>query len=183
MGEKVFTPVGILSFPALFEARSPVAGADPRYSVNLIFDKEAQKTDAYKALKAAIEAEAADFFKGKVPANARMPIRDAGEKSGEYAGYEKGCVFISAWTKTKPGLVGPKREEITTPEDVWAGQKARASVKPFGYNQSGNKGVGLMLNNVQIAKYDMPRLDGRAAAKDEFSDLDNDNDGDDEIPF
>lgn len=179
MGDKVITPVGILSFPALFKPRSPTPGAEPRFSVNLVFDKAAQATPEYKKLVAAVEAEAKDFFKGKPPAGWRNPIRDAGEK--EYAGYEEGHTFIGAWTKTKPGLVGPSLEEIEAEGDVFPGQKARISVRPFGYNNSGNKGVGLALNNVQIIKYDMPRLDGRAKPEDEFGKADGDDD--DDMPF
>lgn len=180
MATTVITPVGVLSFPQLFEPKAAVPGGEARYSVNLVFDKEAQKHPAYTALVQAIEDEAKTFFNGKPPKNWRNPIRDAGEK--DYNGYNVGDKFISAWTKSKPGLVGPGREEILLPEEIWAGQKARVSVRPFGYNTSGNAGVGLALSNVQIAKYDMPRLDGRKKASEEFDDLTSET-TDEEIPF
>lgn len=169
MGDKVMTPDGILSFPALFEARAAQEGAEPRFSINIIFDEVAQRSQKFKDLQAAIEKEAMEFFQGKPPKGWRNPIRDAGEK--DYAGYEDGSVYVQAWSKTKPGLVGPNLEEIDVPSDVFAGQKVRATVRPFGYNKQGNKGVGLSLQNVMIVKYDMPRLDGRTSAKQDFNGL------------
>lgn len=177
MADTVMTPVGVLSFPKLFEPRTNDRG-EKRYEINLVFDAAAQKTPAFKALKAAIDKEGQEFFKGKLPNGAHYPLKDAGEK--DFAGYDEGSIFISAWTKSKPGVVGPSREEITIPDDVFAGQLARATVKPFGFNTAGKKGVSLMLNNVQIAKLDGERLDGRKAAKDEFSDVEA---SDDDSPF
>lgn len=183
------TPFGVLSFPNLFTARAPVEGSDPRFSLNLVFDKEAQETAEFKALKDAIRQCAVDKWGNNMPKNLRNPIRDASEK--DYDGYDDGKVFINAWTKNPPGVVGPTREDILDPKDVWAGQLARATVKPFAYDTSGNKGVALGLENVQIGKFDMPRLDGRVSAKAAFDDADiagdvsgNDADGsDDSDPF
>ncbi len=179
------TPFGLLSFPNIFTARAPVEGADPRYSVNLVFDKEAQQSPEFKALKDAIAQCAKEKWGNKMPANLRNPIRDASEK--DYAGYDDGCVFINAWTKNPPGIVGPNREDILDPNDVWAGQLARITVKPFAYDTSGNKGVALGLENIQIGKFDMPRLDGRTAANKAFDDAGdvsgNAGDTDDSDPF
>jgi hypothetical protein len=47
---------------------------------------------------------------------------------------------------------------------------ARATVAPFAYNNSGNKGVSFALNNLQICRTDGERLDGRIAAEDDFDD-------------
>jgi hypothetical protein len=193
MAETVKTPIGVLSFPNLFVARAPVPGADPRFSLNLVFDKTAQSTEAYKALAKAIWAAGEAQFGAKVfvpgkgwPAGYKNPIRSCTEKA-DWAGYgAPDAVFISAWTKSKPGLVdasSPPRE-ITVADDVWAGQLARASVAPFGFNQSGNKGVGLMLNNVQITKAEgMERLDGRKSATAEFDDGTGPTTDDDDMPF
>lgn len=179
MADTMMTPVGVLSFPALFEPK-PNDRGEKRYQLNIIFDADAQKTDAFKKLKAAVDKELQEFFRGKVPSNAHYPIQDCAPKS-DYAGYEKGSVYISAWTKSKPGIVGPSREEITIPDDVWAGQLARATVKPFAWDTAGKKGASFMLNNVQIAKLDAPRLDGRKKATDEFDALDEATD--DDSPF
>jgi hypothetical protein len=169
------TPIGILSFPNLFVARAAVQGGEPRFSLNLIFDDAALKTPEYQALRAAV-AEAIDAEWGagkskdtKFVQGLRLPFRKTSEK--EYAGYDKGTIFVHAWSKQKPGVVDPQRQDILIADDVWAGQLARATVRPFAYQQSGNKGVSFALENVQIAKKDMPRLDGRQSANSAFDDL------------
>lgn len=181
MAAKVMTPVGILSFPNLFTARAPAEGADPRFSINILFDETAQKTQEYKNLVAAIDACAKEFFQGKVPANLHRPLRDASEK--DYNGYQEGWTFIAPWSKQRPGLIGPNKEEIDLPEQVFAGQKVRATVVPFGYNHLGKKGIGLGLQNVQIVKFDMPRLDGRSSAKQDFDEIPQDDRELEDAPF
>lgn len=181
------TPVGLLSFPALFKPRAPAPGAEPRYSLNLVFDPEAQKTPEFLALKRAvmdvIEGElGATKAKDKATlASLRLPFRDAGEKA--YAGYLSGHIYISAWSKDKPGLVNARVQEILLPEEVWPGQLARCTVRPFWFSTSGNRGVSFGLNNVQIVRSDMPRLDGRKKATDDFDTVDGGGVDDDSVPF
>lgn len=163
MAQSLITPPGILCFPNLFVARAAVPGQEPRFNTLLLIDEAGQKTPEFKALQDEIMVAAQEKFGVKLPSNMRMPIRDASEKS-EYAGFEPGKVFIAPWTKQQPGLVDNMNNEIFAKDDVWAGQMARCYVRPFGYDQSGNKGVGLMLEHVQILKKDMPRIDGRKAA-------------------
>jgi len=166
----LITPFGLGSFMNLFTPRAPADGAEPRYSLNIVFDPKAQATNEFKILKDAVMQVAREKWGNKIPSNLRSPFRDAGEK--DYAGYEKGFIFINAWTKTAPGVVGPNREDILDPKDVWAGQLVRASVNPFAYDHSGNRGIAFGLENVQIGKFDMPRLDGRTAANKAFGDAD-----------
>ena len=95
-------------------------------------------------------------------AGLRSPFRPTAEK--QYSGYDiPGGIFISPWTKSKPGLVDAVRNEIMVAEDIWAGQLVRATVSPFYYNTSGNRGVSFGLNNLQVCRTDGPRLDGRSA--------------------
>lgn len=184
----VLTPVGTLSFAnTLFEKRAATEGAEPMFSCNVIFSEEDQKTGAYKALKLAIKEAADKFFgEGKYPKNMRWPVRDAAEKEGQYEGYKSGDTFITVKTKSQPGVIGPRKEDVTA-DMVWSGQRARVALRPYAYNKAGNAGVGLALESVQIAKFDMPRMDGRAAdPRKVFDDLEGGSDSamdDDEIPF
>lgn len=183
----ILSPVGTLSFAnTLFEKRAATEGAEEVYSCNVIFDPDDQKTDAYKAMKKAIKEAADKFFgEGKYPRNMRWPIRDAAEKEGQYEGYKSGDTFITVKTKSAPGVIGPKKEDVVASQ-VWSGQRARVALRPYAYNKAGNAGVGLALESVQIAKFDMPRMDGRAAdPRKVFDDLDGDSavSEDDEIPF
>lgn len=186
----VRTPNGILSFPNLFVAKPQVAGGDPRFSLNLILDKAAQATDAYKQLRALV-ADAIDdkWGQGKSKdaewirrTKLRLPFRPCADR--DYAGYDvDGGVFISPWSKNKPGIVDKDLNDIMVPGDVYSGQLVRCTVHAFSYDTQGNKGVSFNLNNVQIVKADMPRLDGRRNAKDEFDRLGDPEAGDASSPF
>src|SRR4051812_46036105 len=176
MAKSLLTPPGIMCFPNLFEARSAVPGQEPRYNFLLLLDEKAQKMPEFKALQDEILVAANEKFPGgKLPSNLRMPIRKAEEKS-EYEGFTAGKVFISPWTKQKPGLVDGQNNEIHVKDDIWPGQLVRAYIRPFGYDQSGNKGVGLMLEHVQVVKKNMPRIDGRKSPSQVFTVLDVEDD-------
>lgn len=170
----VKTPIGVLSFAHIFQPKPRAQGREPEYSCVLIFDAEAQKSPAYKDLKAAVLEAIADKWgeaKSKDPnfiKKLQLPFRDAGEK--DYAGYGEGKTFIQPWSKLKPGIVDRDRNDILTASDVWAGQLARAFVNPFAWENSGKLGVSFALEHVQITKQDMPRLDGRKDAKAAFDD-------------
>jgi len=178
MAQAINTPYGTLAFPTLFEARAvPGSNNEPRFSCTLIFDEAAQKKPEFKALQDEILNAANERFPGNRGNHKalRMPIRKGEEKSEKYQGFDPGTVFISAWTKERPGLVDRNRNEILTKAEVWAGQLARIRVRPFAYDTSGNKGVGLMLEGVQIVKADMPRIDGRKSAAEVFTDIDDED--------
>lgn len=165
------TPKGTLSFPTLFQPRPRSEGGEPQYSAVLILDPTQQKSPAYKALQdACIETARRKWGEKQNLKDVKMPFRDAGEKAGEWGGFVEGDIFISPWSKSKPGIVDHNREEIFAPEDVWAGQLVRMNVTPFAWINSGRKGVSFALNHIQILDADRPRIDGRAAAKDAFDD-------------
>jgi hypothetical protein len=186
----VRTPTGVLSFPQLFQAKAQVQGGDPRFSINLILDKTAQATPEYQQLRKIVAATIDEKWGvGKSQdkewikrMKLRLPFRPTADR--DYTGYDiEGGVFISPWSKNKPGLVGPDLQDITVPGDIWSGQLARCTVHAFAYETQGNRGVSFNLNNVQITKLDMPRLDGRKPAKDEFDNVGADPEAGDGDPF
>lgn len=178
-GKEITTPVGKLMFPHLFKPEPTQQGGDPRYGCVLVFDPNAQKTKAFEALKAAIADTAKEFFKGSVPKSARNPLIKVSETdyADKYAGFGEDDIMIRPWSKYQPGLVDGRLNDITIESDVWAGQLWRATVSPSGYDTSGNKGVMLFLNNMQQAKADMPRMDGRKAASQSFEALEEEGAG------
>lgn len=184
----VQTPVGLLSFPHLFTPKPRSQGGEAVHSASLIFDEDAQKDPKFLALKQEIrDAIAEKWGDAKAKDHAfikslHMPIRDAAEKA--YDGYGDGKVFISPWTKIKPGVIDRNKKDIIAPADVWAGQLARFFVTAFAWENSGKRGVSLQLEHVQIVKADMPRLDGRKSASQAFDDdLGADAGDDDDMPF
>jgi hypothetical protein len=170
----VRTPIALLSYPHLFVARPAAPGADPRFSCALLFDQNAQKDPAFLELRKAVGAAIDDMWgAGKsrdkdFVQSIRSPFRRTQAKKTK--GYEDmvGGIYIQPWSKDRPGVVDARLQDITVPGDVWPGQMARATVRPFAYDVSGNKGVNFNLNNVQICRIDGPRLDDRKKAKDEF---------------
>jgi hypothetical protein len=176
----VLTPIGILNFAALFEPKPSAKGSDKlRFSALLLFDNLAVKSSAYEALRREVYNAIVEKF-GAAKANdqafirtLRSPFRPAAEKS--YDGFDKGEIYISAWSNpdSPPSVIDLKGSKIVVPGDVWSGQLARFSVRPFAYDSNGNKGAGFYLEHVQIVKADMPRLDGRQSAEQAFSQADN----------
>lgn len=179
------TPYAVLSFAHLFTPRPRAEGQDPVYSCSLIFDPVAQKSKEFKALEAACIAAAKEKFGDKVNVSGlQMPFRDAGEKSDKYEGYNEGDVYISPWSKQKPGIVNTRLQDVLLPDEVYAGQVVRANVNPFAWSKSGKRGVSLGLNHIQIVKANAPRIDGRAPANKAFDALESDEaDDTDDIPF
>ena len=164
------TPIGTLSFLNIKEARPVVEGGTPRFSVNIIFDEAAQRTPEFAKLQEAIANCISDKWGKKVPANLRMPLRDGGEKEGTYAGYRKGTIFINPWSKTSFGVVDRRKHDIIDLGSLYAGMLGRANVRPFAYDTGSNKGVGLLIDSLQITKDDGPRIDGKASASSSFPD-------------
>ena len=168
-GSLILTPTGIMSFPHLFTPRPRAEGGEPVYSVSLIFDAVAQKTDAYKQMQLEVKrcAEATFTQNGTVDWPAlRLPFRDAGEKA-KYAGYTAGDVFINLWSKNRPGVYDPHNDEILVPGDIYAGQKARAKINAYDYSTV-TKGVNFGLQHIQIVDMKGDRLDGRVSGADAF---------------
>ena len=86
---------------------------------------------------------------------------------------------LSALNSLAPGVVSrwadpndPKRRplKITDPSLIFAGCTVKASVNPFAYEQTGNRGVAFGMQNIQLwQNQDVERLDNRASAEDEFT--------------
>jgi hypothetical protein len=185
------TPIGVLSFPALFKPRAPSPGAEERFSVVLIFDPAAQATPEYKAMKKAVMdaatakwgVKAADMIRnGQV----HMPFRDAAEKS-QWPGFYDGSVFINPWSKQKPDVIDGRLQDVV-PSDVFPGVKGRVTYTVFAYETAGKKGVSFGLNNVQLTDFTGERLDGKKKGAQDFDAMDGDDQtsnqmDEDDLPF
>ena len=165
----ILTPPGTASFLNLQKARPVVVGGEPRFSLTLIFDKSQQARPEFKTLQQGIDAALKEKWPNKLPVGLRSPFHDGAEKAGVYEGYKAGDVFISPWSKDQPGAVNAQKQDIIDWTEFWAGWLVRANVRPFAYDQGGNKGCGLFLDSVQFLRPGK-RLDGRKAASESFPD-------------
>ena len=191
----VMTPLSRLSFANLAKPRLPQnasEGAKPKYSATLVFDPSTMtpkdKARLKKLKSAALDAMREKFgdkaFKsdGKLKSGYKLPFRKGEEKSDQYPdSFQDGFVFINAKTESQPGIAdarngrdnGGKWPEAESAGDAYSGCYVRATVQFYGYDVSGNKGVGVGLNNILIIK-DGERLGGGINAKDDFQDIDDD---------
>ena len=171
------TPIGVLNFPVFFEPKGNKANPAQatRFSGMLLFDSAGTGSSAYQDLRKAVGQAIEDKFGAAKAADVafvkslRLPFRDASEK--DYTGFDAGEIFISAWKQGEqeaPGVVNLNGDDIIVPSDVYSGQLARFTVRAFGYDNNGNKGVALGLEHIQIVKADMPRLDNRQTADKAF---------------
>lgn len=145
---------------------------DPKYSVTLLVPKSDTATKAAfdRAILASIEAGRAGAWNGNAPAQPQQPIWDGDgvRKNGEPFGPEAhGCWVVTASSKQKPRVVDTNLQDIIDPTSIYSGMYARASVRFFPYFNSGNKGIGCGLNNVQKLGDGEP-LGGMSTPEDDF---------------
>lgn len=172
-GIKIVTPVGIISYPNLFEPRAVEAGKEPKYSCTVIFPKSRKAELA--TLETAILTVAKNHFGGtgkdgkpidveKMFASGKLhhPLLDGDLKYPDDPLY-KGTVFLRASSdmKHRPAVVGADVQPIIDPQEVYPGMKARLQVYVCPFEYSGMKfGITCLLNGVQKVA-DGERIDGR----------------------
>lgn len=166
MSENLKSPKARLSFPNLFQARG-FEGQEAKYGCTLIFDKAAQATPEFAAMKAAAGAAAKDKWGDKLPSNLRNPIRKCEEKDSYNVPEFEGCVFINVSTKQKPGVVDEKVQPIIEEGEIYGGCYVRCTLSVYAYDMSGNKGVSFGLRNVQKVG-DGDSFGGRSRPENDF---------------
>lgn len=163
MGNVVRTPLARLAWGAVFKPQKNRMNpdADPKYSVRLLFEKDADLTPLKEICRAAVE----DEWGSKAPKGLKTPFRDQGEIDKE--GYVDGAMFITASTFDKPRVVDQKVKDIIDTSLVYPGCYVFASVHAYAYNRPDSKGVTFGLNNLQLVKDGEP-LVNRSTPEDDF---------------
>lgn len=187
---RIITPEFTASYPNLFTPRAAAEGAEPKYSVTLVFPADADiedlKHNAIQLMKERWGNQLANAKKVTLdtqfgPAlflragkfSARLPWNDSAEVIEE-KGYPEGSTIVNARSNSKPQVVSLIPDEngkpsvITDETKVYPGVIARASLSVFTYDTNGNRGAAFGLGNVQIVR-DGERIDGRKNAADEFT--------------
>lgn len=175
---KVLTGEVRLSYCNLTTPRAAQQGGEPKYSVTLLIPKTdmATKADIDAAIQAAANEALAKVWNGTRPPQIRVPIYDGDgvRPSGVPFGDEcKGHWVMTASTKNKPQVVGIDNINCElSPADIYSGMYARATIRFFGYSNSGNKGIGCGLGNVMKTR-DGEALAGGASASVDFAGVGN----------
>ena len=172
---KVVTGKVRLSYCHIWEPSAMEGSDNKKYSVSIIIDKEDKDTIAAveAAVKAATEQGKAQKFGGKVPANLKLPLRDGDKERPDDEAY-KGKMFMSASSKTKPGIVDRKGQPILDETEVYSGCYGRASLNFYPFNAAGSKGVACGLNHIQKLE-DGEALGGRGSASEDFGVVEDDD--------
>lgn len=173
----LMTPIARLSFPNLMVARG-FEGQEPNFSCVLVFPAGTDLKDLKKAAHEAAKAKWPD--ESRRPKKLRSPFRDSAEKNG-LDGFPEGSTFITCKTKRRPGVIDGQKNPITDAQDIYPGCWVRATVKPFAYDHTGNRGVSFSLNNVQKVKEGDP-LGAFSKAEDDFDEVENWNDEEEATP-
>lgn len=167
----MITPIVRFSYANVFEPRKTPSG-DMKYSVACLLPKEDTKghQEITNAIQKAVDAGLSkNVFAKPHVRQLRLPIRDGDEeKDDEGKPKYKGFWFINANSSNRPGLIDKSLKPLMSKDEFYSGCWGRADVNFFPYNQAGNRGVGVGLNNLMKEKDD-DRLDGRQAAEDAFS--------------
>lgn len=167
----MITPVVRFSYANVFEPRKTPSG-DMKYSVACLLPKEDTKgvAEINKAIQDAVKDGVTKntFSQAHVKA-LRLPLRDGDtEVDNDGNPKYKGFYFFNANSSNQPGVIDAQLKPLMTKDEFYSGCWGRADVNFFPYNQAGNRGVGVGLNNVMKVKDD-DRLDGRQSAEDAFS--------------
>ncbi len=171
---KVVTSKVRFSYAHVWEPAGMADGSGvPKYSVSIIIPKK--DTALIAKIKAAVEAAKeqgkAKKFGGKLPATLKLPLRDGDIDRPDDAAY-KDSFFITASSKTRPGIVDAARNEILTQSEFYSGCYGKASINFYAFNTSGSKGIACGLNNLQKLEDGEP-LAGRSSAEDDFAEEDD----------
>lgn len=174
-----------LSYANIWHPRSFDNSQDAKYSANLLFPKT--DTQLYDLLNEAIAEALTDGeerygkgFKERAKANSDIikdgDLKAAGDKTDPYYGHW----YISASSKKKPGIVGRDREPLTDEDDLVSGFYVNASTNAYPYNYNNMKrGISFGLGNLQkVRGRDEDRLTGGPSARDEFEDIQDEDDED-----
>lgn len=169
---KVVTGKVRFSYVNAFTPRARAEGQEPKYGITLLIPKTDKAT--LNKINAAIEETrlgSAEIFSGKIPANLKTSLHDGdGEmpNGGEYPPEAKGCMVLSASSRTKPGVVDMDLNPIIDQTEFYSGCYGRASINFYAYNTNGNKGIAAGLNNLQKLE-DGEALGGRTRPEDDFN--------------
>lgn len=172
MGNVLITPKCRLAFVFVDSPRE-YEDSDPRHEIVMIFDKEAQETDEFKAMEAAVDQVIADTWPKTVPKKLKTPFKTAEDyEDGEgnrYKGFEDDdLIAVRAAHEDQPGRVDRDSSVVLGDGDIYSGCWARCAIDAYSYDKKSSKGVTFGLGHIQKLG-DGTKLGGqRPKAKDVF---------------
>jgi hypothetical protein len=185
----ITTPIGIVCFAQVFNPKRFQPGQDAKYSMLLVFNKEKIKADkAWLALRNAVQTAAVEKFGAdeakKLAARGKLtlPWRDGAEYEEYGEPFSDKTVMLKLSSTAAPGIVNGALRPILDDSEFYSGCMARATAAVWPYDTAGNKGVTLLLNNIQKTA-DGERLAGSKRAAEEDFDATEEGGGEDDDEF
>jgi len=181
----ITTPVGRISFPNLNKPRAVNDGDTPKFSLSLLFDKEAQESKQFKRMRREVEKAIEEKWGDNPPRKLKTPFLTIDDMDKIPDGYDEDTVFIRVSSTIRPGLVDQHKNAVDPDDarDVFVpGHYARAAVHVYAWQHpQGGKGVSFGLDHVQYARKGEPF--GNKTDPDDVFDALEDEDEDQDEPF
>lgn len=170
---KVITGKSRLSYVHVYSPYMTPGSTEAKYGVTILVPKSdiatKQRIDA--AIAAAIEQGVSKRWNGVRPQILATPVYDGDgirPSDGQPFGEEcKGHWVFTASSKQPPQIVDTALNPIIDRMEVYSGIYGRVSINFFPYANSGKKGIGCGLNNIQKLEDGEP-LGNRSNAADDF---------------
>lgn len=171
MADNIVTPPCRATFISVLRAKAQklpdgTMGA-AKFSLRAAFPPTAD----LKALQEAAKVAAFDKWGDKMPKALRSPFRRNDELDNPIPGIGDDWVIVtfSASEDRRPGVVDQNLQDIMDEAEVYSGAWFRCEVRPFAYDNAGNRGVSFGLQNVMKVRDDDPIGGGRAPASKAFA--------------
>lgn len=170
---RVVTGKARLSFVHLFTPYAHQPGQEPKYSTTILVPKSdvatKQRIDA--AVQQAIAEGTTSKWNNVRPPQLAVCVHDGDgvrPSDGMPFGDEcKGHWVFTASSKQPPQVVDASLNPVINQSEIYSGVYGRVSINFFPYTNSGKKGIGCGLGNVQKVEDGEP-LSGRTNAADDF---------------
>jgi len=130
------------------------ADRDPKYTTSIIIPKS--DTEQIKKIEAAIE---------------KLPLRDGDTERDDEA--YRDSMFLSASSKTRPGIVDQNVEPILDRDEIYSGVYVNISIDFYAFNVKTNRGIACGLGNIQKVRDGEALGGGAIKAESEFAVVDD----------
>jgi len=164
-----------LSFPDIWTAKAFNEGQAPKFSCNLLLDKENDKAQI-ASFKKAIKEAALAGFNNKIPDNLKICMNDGKEKS--YDGYEN-AMYISCASRLRPQVIDRDRTTLVEEDGrPYAGCYVNAAISFWIQDNKWGNRVAANLNALQFVKDGETFGAGGIKTETVFDDISSEQDAD-----
>ena len=127
----------------------------PKYTMSLLLDKVTDAAAIKQLQDECLAALRAKFGKDADPDAFKLPWRDGDVEHAEYESCQNKIEFKFS-TGSAPTVIDHAMQALTDSRVCYPGCYARVAYSPYAYAKTGNRGVGLGLNAVQVTSMGEP---------------------------